>query len=168
VNPGGLEESCWPKYWNNFVYRKARFSPDKSKQFLKVYVWIEVCTLIVKNTARQKHNHSPPILEMAARYNMFFIIHNMCTVTFTKYFRLLLCNQCGNESLFCWTLLYFIHYYTLFIHEVDEYLVRWSTFCDTYVFWRFRFVYYTFCDAVRYVTFTFWNFYVLCSYYLCS
>jgi hypothetical protein len=35
--------------------------------------------------------------------------------------------------------------------------------CVLYVLWRN-----TFCDAVRYVTFTFWNFYVLCSYYLCS
>ena len=66
---------------NNFVYRKARFSPDKSKQFFKCVkcdllkckasVWIEVGTLIVYNTAMQEHNHSSPILEMAARYNMF-------------------------------------------------------------------------------------------------
>ncbi len=37
------------------------------------------------------------------------------------------------------------------------------SFCVLYVLWRN-----TFCDAVRYVTFTFRNFYVLCSYYLCS
>ena len=40
----------------------------------KASVWIEVGTLIVNNTAMQEHNHSPPILEMAARY-MFLIIH---------------------------------------------------------------------------------------------
>ncbi len=37
------------------------------------------------------------------------------------------------------------------------------SFCILYVLWRN-----TFCDALPYVTFTFWNFYVLCSYYLCS
>ncbi len=43
--------------------------------------------------------------------------------------------------------------------------LRFLTFssCALYVLWRN-----TYCDAVRYVTFTFWNFYVLCSYYLCS
>ncbi len=105
----------------NFVYRKlasASTNPNSSQmcQKCKASVWIEVGTLIVNNTAMQEHNHSPPILEMAAWYNMFLIIHNMCTVIIMKYFSLLLCNQCGNESLFCWTLLYFIHYYTLFIH----------------------------------------------------
>jgi hypothetical protein len=69
----------------NFVYRKARFNPDKSKQFFKCVtcdflkckasVCIEVGTLIV--TAMQEHNHSPPILEMAARYNMLLIIYIM-------------------------------------------------------------------------------------------
>ncbi len=92
------------------MYRKANFSTVKSKQFFKCVkcdflkckasVWIEVGTLIVNNTAMQEHNHSPPILEKAARY-MFLIIHNVCTVIISKYFRLLLCNQCGNESLFC-------------------------------------------------------------------
>ncbi len=52
---------------NNIVYRKARFSPDKSKQFFKCVkcnllkckasVWIQVGTLIVNNTAMQEHNH---------------------------------------------------------------------------------------------------------------
>jgi hypothetical protein len=59
----------------NFVYRKARFSPDKSKQFFKCVkcdclkcngsVWIEVGTLIVNNTAMQEQIHNLPILEMA-------------------------------------------------------------------------------------------------------
>jgi len=78
-------------------------NPNSSQmcQKCKASVWIEVGTLIVNNTAMQEHNHSPPILEMAARYNMFLIMHNMCTVIIMKYFRLLLCNQCGTESLFC-------------------------------------------------------------------
>jgi hypothetical protein len=46
----------------------------------KASVWIEVGTLSVNKTAMQEHNHSPPILDMAARSNMFLIIHNMCTV----------------------------------------------------------------------------------------
>ncbi len=78
-------------------------NPNSSQmcQKWKASVWIEVGTLIVNNTAMQEHNHSPPILEMAAWYIMFLIIHNMCTVIIMKYFSLLLCNQCGNEGLFC-------------------------------------------------------------------
>ena len=50
--------------------------PNSSQmcQKCKASVWIEVGTLIVNNTAMQEHNHSPPILEIAARY-MFLIIH---------------------------------------------------------------------------------------------
>ncbi len=41
-------------------------------------VWIEVGTLIVNNTAMQEHNHSPPILEMAAIGTICFELFIIC------------------------------------------------------------------------------------------
>jgi hypothetical protein len=131
---------------NNFVYRKARFSPDKSKQFFKCVkcdllkckasVWIEVGTLIVNNTAMQEHNHSPPILELAARYSMFLIIHNMCTVFIRKYFRLLLCNQFGNETLFCLKQLYFVNL-VVFIHPMCVMCTSLKKLLDIFYYYNF-------------------------------
>ncbi len=150
----------------------------------KASVWIEVGTLIANNTAMQEHNHSPPILEMAARYNMLLIIYNMCPVIITKYLRLLLCNQCGNESLFCWTLIklmsillgglygcdwllplvtfpFFDVFVLCTIRFVTQYVLWRCMLCNIYVLKFLRFVF-LLSVQLRIVTYTYVNVNVVC------
>jgi hypothetical protein len=84
----------------------------------------------------QEHNQSPPILELAARHSMFLIIHNMCTVFIRKYFRLLLCNQFGNETLFCLKQLYFVNL-VVFIHPMCVMCTSFKKLLDIFYYYNF-------------------------------
>ncbi len=77
----------------------------------KASVRIEVGTLIVNNTAMQKHNHSPPILEMAARYNMFLIICDQLLLRSTSgYCFVINVEMKAYFAEYCSTLYVIIHY----------------------------------------------------------
>ncbi len=87
-------------------------------------------------TVLQFDTPCPPILELAARYSMFLIIHNMCTVFIRKYFRLLLCNQFGNETLFGLKQLYFVNL-VVFIHPMCVMCTSLKKLLDIFYYYNF-------------------------------